>query len=149
MGTLLDRFKFWHRAAATPIWHSRIERERTAIGRFNDNVQQRLDGQVSPKTLHDLLVAFDELLTNVLMHATQAAGPIEVELCRDRRAVRVSISYLASEFDPTAWRPAASGATIAASRIGGLGITLVRTLMDEFKYEYVDGRNVVTLVKRI
>ena len=34
------------------------------------------------------------------------------------------------------------------SRIGGLGIQLVRKLMDEFRYEYVDGHNVLTIAKR-
>lgn len=129
------------------VWSARVERERTAIGRFSDSVQQKLQAQVPQKALHDILVALDELLTNVVMHAEQAAGPIEVELRYGVRAVEATISYIATEFDPTTWRAAPSGMTIAASRIGGLGIQLVRTLMDEFRYEYFDGRNVLKLVK--
>lgn len=147
MGSLIDRWRFWRRRPAT-VWQLRVERERSAIGRFSDEVQRRLQTEMPEKVVHDMLVALDELMTNVVMHAEQAAGPIEVELRYDMRAVQARISYLAVEFDPTTWRAPEVGATIAASRIGGLGIKLVRTLLDEFRYEYVDGRNVLILVKR-
>jgi anti-sigma regulatory factor (Ser/Thr protein kinase) len=147
MGRFLDRLRFWRRAASPPL-RLRVERERTAIGRCSDSLQNDLQDRVPAKALHDVLVALDELLTNVIMHAEQAAGPIDVEVQRSQRELELRIGYLADEFDPTAWRAAHSGMTIAASRIGGLGIHLVRTLMDDFRYEYVDGRNLLTLVKR-
>lgn len=147
MGKITDRLWFWRRPGA-PAWRVRVERERGAIGRFNETVEQKLAGQVPAKVVHDLQVAFDELLTNVVMHARQAAGPIEVELQHDRRKVTATIRYLADEFDPTTWREESLSMTVAASRIGGLGIALVRRLTDEFRYEYVDGHNVLILVKR-
>ena len=147
MGNFFARFRFWQRQPVT-LWRARVERERAAIGRFNDEVQSRLDGKVPGQVVHDLLVVFDELLTNVVMHAEQAAGPIEVELNRRRNAVAAKISYLAVEFDPTTWRAAPAGMTVATSQIGGLGIQLVRRLTDEFHYAYVDGHNVVTVAKR-
>lgn len=147
MGRFLGRLRFWQRAPIPPL-RLRVERERTAIGRCSDSLQSELQDAVPPKALHDLLVALDELLTNVIMHAEQAAGPIEIEVQRSARAIELRIGYLADEFDPTAWRAAESGVTIAASRIGGLGIHLVRSLMDDFRYEYADGRNVLTVVKR-
>ncbi len=147
MGKLLDRWRFWRRRPAT-VWQSRVERERGAIGRLNDEVQRRLQTELPQNVVHDVLVAFDELLTNVVMHAEQAAGPIDIELRYGARAVQATITYLAAEFDPTTWRAASSGSTLAASHIGGLGIQLVRALLDEFRYDYSDGRNVLTLVKR-
>jgi anti-sigma regulatory factor (Ser/Thr protein kinase) len=147
MGKITDRLRFWPRASA-PAWRTRVERERSAIGRFNETVEQKLVGQVPAKVVHDLQVVFDELLTNVVMHAQQAAGPIEIELQHDRYRVTATIRYLADEFDPTTWREESLSMTVAASRIGGLGIALVRRLMDEFRYEYVDGHNVLKLVKR-
>ena len=33
--------------------------------------------------------------------------------------------------------------------IGGLGIHLVRQLMDEIRYERVEGKNILTLVKKV
>jgi anti-sigma regulatory factor (Ser/Thr protein kinase) len=146
MGNFLQRFGFWRRQPAL-LWRARVERERAAIGRFNDEVLKRLEGKLPAAAIHDLLVVFDELLTNVVMHAEQAAGPIEVEICHGRHVATATISYLALEFDPTTWRAAPAGMTVATSRIGGLGIQLVRRLMDDFHYEYVDGHNVVKIAK--
>ncbi|HET7797459.1 MAG TPA: ATP-binding protein [Nevskia sp.] len=95
-----------------------------------------------------LQVALDELLTNVIMHAEQAAGPIDVEIARAPDALDTRISYLADEFDPTSWTPPQRGTSVETARIGGLGIELVRMLMDEFRHEYADGCNVLMLRKR-
>jgi len=147
MGNFFDRLRFWRRQPVL-LWRARVERERAAIGRFNDEVLARLGGKVPQQAVHDLMVVFDELLTNVVMHAEQAAGPIEVELNRGRSVVGATIRYLAVEFDPTTWRAGPAGMTVATSRIGGLGIQLVRRLMDDFRYEYIDGHNIVIVAKR-
>jgi anti-sigma regulatory factor (Ser/Thr protein kinase) len=141
---------WWRKApqAIVPVLRARIARERAAIGAFNDTLERSLQSQVSESALRAVQVALDELLTNVIMHAEQAAGPIEVEIVREQNIVATTISYIADEFDPTSWRPAPRGTTVAAARVGGLGIQMVRTLMDEFSYAYDAGRNVVTLRKR-
>ncbi len=134
--------------AATAAWHFVIERERMAVGRFNAAIEQTLQTQAPESALRALQVALDELLTNVIMHAEQAAGPIEVDITRAVDALDAMISYAASPFDPTAWTPAARSGSVATARIGGLGIALVRSLVDDFRYAYNDGRNVVILRKR-
>ena len=98
--------------------------------------------------MRPLQIALDELLTNVIMHAPQASGPIELRLARSAGALDVTISYLADPFDPTVWESSPGGTSIEDSQIGGLGIPLVRALMDDFRHEYVDGRNILHLRKR-
>jgi anti-sigma regulatory factor (Ser/Thr protein kinase) len=144
---------WWRRGARTPPparapLQFRVERERSAIARLNDTVERTLQAQIPEGALRALQIALDELLTNVVMHAAQAAGPIEVEIAHEPDALATTISYLADEFDPTSWRPVERDVTVANSRIGGHGIALVRSLMDEFRYAYSDGRNVVRLRKR-
>jgi serine/threonine-protein kinase RsbW len=134
--------------APTASWQFVIERERVAVGRFNAAMAQTLRTFAPEAALRALQVSLDELLTNVIMHAEHAAGPIEVEVERVADALDTTIRYIAREFDPTAWKPAAPGTSVAATRIGGLGIALVRSLMDDFRYSYDDGRNVVRLRKR-
>ena len=53
------------------------------------------------------------------------------------------------EFDPTAVDEADTTQSSENRKIGGLGIHIVRRLMDSVSYEYSNGRNVVTLEKRI
>jgi anti-sigma regulatory factor (Ser/Thr protein kinase) len=144
---------WWRRrprtSAAAAVWRFRVERDRSAIGKLNDSIAQQLRASVPESALRAVQVAVDELLTNVLMHAEQAAGPIEVEISRVREAVDTTIVYVAAEFDPTTWQPPVAGMTVATARIGGHGIELVRSLMDEFRYVHEAGRNVLTLRKRL
>lgn len=146
--------KWWSKPqseAAAPtgvVWHLRVERERGSVGRLNDRLELKLGPSVPDVVLRPLQVALDELLTNVIMHAQQASGPIELQLARSAGALDVTISYLADPFDPTVWQSEPGASSIETSQIGGLGIPLVRALMDDFRHEYVDGRNVVHLRKR-
>jgi anti-sigma regulatory factor (Ser/Thr protein kinase) len=148
-----ERLRKWFRStpSAVPtgvVWHLRVERDRSAIGRLNDRLEQQLSPSVPEAALRAVQVSLDELLTNVLMHAQNASGPIDFKLSRSTGALDVTMSYLADRFDPTAWKGEVKAKTIQAAEIGGHGIPLVRTLMDEFRYEYRDGANVVHLRKK-
>jgi anti-sigma regulatory factor (Ser/Thr protein kinase) len=130
------------------VWSLRLDRDRAAIGKLNDRIEQNLLPSVPDTIVRSLQVALDELLTNVIMHARQADGPIELQLARSAGVLDVTIRYLADPFDPTASQALPKAASISDSQLGGLGIPLVRALMDEFRHEYVDGRNVVHLRKK-
>ncbi|HXD84427.1 MAG TPA: ATP-binding protein [Rudaea sp.] len=130
------------------VWKLRVERDRAAIGRFNERMEKTLLPSVPETALRALQISVDELLTNVLMHAQQATGTIDLQLARSPGAVDATIEYLAEPFDPTTWRPLPMGDSIDAARIGGHGIPLVRQLMDDFRYEHVDGRNILHLRKK-
>src|SRR5215468_2400332 len=84
------------------VWNLRLERDRSAIGKLNDRIEQNLLPSVPDTVVRSLQVALDELLTNVIMHAQQAAGPIELQLARSAGALDVTIRYTADSFDPTA-----------------------------------------------
>jgi sigma-B regulation protein RsbU (phosphoserine phosphatase) len=50
-------------------------------------------------------------------------------------------------FDPTKAENVDTTLSAEQRPIGGLGIHLVRTIMDEIEYSYTDGQNVLTLRK--
>ena len=151
MGKLRDQWQsLWGKAGPEPppmVWRVRVDRERSAIGRLNDRIEQTLASRVPDEVLRALQVALDELLTNVVMHARHASGPVEIELTHAAGALHAKLNYIAAEFDPTAVQ-GEDVTSVADSRIGGLGLLLVRSLMDEVRYEYVDGCNVLHLRKR-
>ena len=130
------------------VWNLRLQRDRSAIGKLNDRIEQNLLPSVPDTIVRSLQVALDELLTNVIMHAQHASGPIELQLARSAGTLDVTIRYSADAFDPTAAKGAAAPASVSDSQLGGLGIPLVRALMDEFRHEYIDGCNVVYLRKK-
>lgn len=130
-------------------WLFRIARERGAISEFCAALERRLPSDyASADALRAFQVAFDELLTNVVMHADGPQdAPIEVLLKRDPVEVTALLRYRASAYDPTT-RPAPDvEASIAERDIGGLGVHLVRELMTRFEHRYVDGWNELTLAR--
>ena len=93
-------------------------------------------------------VTFDELLTNVVMHAD---GPldegVEILLRRDADAVTAVLRYRATAYDPTSRPDPDLDAPVMQRKIGGLGVHLARKLMQRFEYRYEAGCNEITLVR--
>lgn len=96
-------------------------------------------------------VAVDELLANALSHGRTGRDPcsvtVEVEL--DNERLIVTLTDDGPPFDP--FKQAAPDTTLSVDerQIGGLGVHLVRELMDEVSYQRRDGHNVVILVKQL
>ncbi|MEO5903256.1 MAG: ATP-binding protein [Gemmatimonadaceae bacterium] len=96
-------------------------------------------------------VALDELLANELSHgmAGRDTGSVTVEVELNQERVKVTITDDGPRFDPFSQAPPDTTLPIDERAIGGLGIHLVRQLMDDVSYERRDGHNVVVLVKRL
>ncbi len=96
-------------------------------------------------------VALDELLANELSHGMtgREAGSVTVEVELDQECVTVTITDDGTPFDP--FQQAAPDTTLPVDerQIGGLGLHLVRELMDDVSYQRRDGQNVVVLVKHL
>ena len=60
-----------------------------------------------------------------------------------------TISDSGIPFDPTKQKPADTTLSAEERAIGGLGIHLVRQLMDEVTYSREENKNVLTLIKKI
>jgi serine/threonine-protein kinase RsbW len=95
-------------------------------------------------------VALDELLTNTVSYGLAgAAGEVTVagELQQDR--LTVTISDDGKPFDPFQRSAPDTTLSVEDRPIGGLGIHLVRHLVDDVSYQRRDGRNVVALTRRL
>lgn len=94
-------------------------------------------------------VALDEFLHNTIVYGfTGRKGgevSVEVELSGDR--VTVTLTDDGTPFDPLGMATPETAPSVAEQRIGGLGIHLVRRMMDEVSYYRRTERNVVVLVK--
>lgn len=104
-----------------------------------------------PAVRRDLLVALDELLANCVSHglAGRSDGEVRVEASVADDRLRVTLSDNGRPFDPLA-RPAPDTTLSVEERpIGGLGIHLVRQLMDTVRYQRIGDRNVIELVKHL
>lgn len=95
-------------------------------------------------------VALDEVLSNVVNHGFAGQqGSIEIQLRLAERGLELVVLDDAPPFDPLAAPAADTAAALEERPIGGLGILVVRKLMESVEYERVDGRNRLTLRRKL
>lgn len=94
-------------------------------------------------------LAVEEAVTNIIDYAYPdgAEGTIKIAIEADANAIRFVITDTGAEFDPTSVTKADTTLGIDDRPIGGLGVFLVRNLMDSINYERIDGKNVLRLEK--
>ena len=96
-------------------------------------------------------LALEEIFMNVVMHGSHGRSDVwaEVILGRHGDLVELTIRDNGNPFDPlTAPEPDIT-AVMEDRRIGGLGVHLIRTLMDDVAYHLVDNCNVLVMRKRL
>ncbi len=98
----------------------------------------------------ELQVALEEVASNVIKHGFRdgATHTFTVALSADADCVTAVVTDDAPAFDPLARAEVDIALPLEARPIGGLGIHLVRHLMDDVAYERRGARNVLTLRRR-
>ena len=125
------------------------------VGKMNE-VQDFVAGCIKDvaddMTVTQISLAVEEVFVNIASYAYQdSVGEAEVcvELKTDPSAVRITFADSGIPFDPlNAEEP---DLTLSAEErpIGGLGIFLVKELMDDVDYKYEGGKNILTFEKRL
>ena len=101
--------------------------------------------------IDDIILATDEAVTNIIVHGYEGQeGDISISLCREPDACVVILEDNAPAYDPNDAPQPDINAPLASRPLGGLGVHLIRHLMDELRYQQKsDGTNELTLVKRM
>jgi anti-sigma regulatory factor (Ser/Thr protein kinase) len=107
--------------------------------------EQRLPGNV----VNALNVVLDEAVSNAINHGYDAGarGEIAVRLRRTADRVEVEVADDGRPFDPLQAPPPDLTLPLDQRPIGGLGIHLIRNLMDEVSYVRRGNRNVLKMVR--
>jgi anti-anti-sigma factor len=96
-------------------------------------------------------VVLDELLANTLSHgfAGRDDGEVTVEAQLRDGVLTVTLIDNGEKFDPFAREAPDTSLSVEDRPIGGLGIHLVKKLVDDVEYQWKARRNVVVLSKRV
>jgi len=96
-------------------------------------------------------LALDEAVSNVVLYAYPEGteGFVNIEAVASSEKIKFIITDNGKPFDPTATRDPDITLSAEERPIGGLGIYIVRQVMDSVNYEFINGKNVLTLRKKL
>ena len=109
------------------------------------------DGGFSDKDVYNIQLATDEAASNIIEHAYEKIRDGILELSCAMQDDRITITLIdhGESFDPSEIPLPDLKADLSKRKIGGLGIFLMRKLMDEVHYEVNPKRgNILTMTKR-
>jgi serine/threonine-protein kinase RsbW len=130
----------------------RLPADLREIERLNRVIRQFGDlHEVPSRVLYAVNLALDEVVTNVVRHGFDDAGGQEIvaHLTAKTGEVVTEVTDGGRAFDPMAVPPPNLEAPLSERTLGGLGIHLIRSLMDGVEYRRENGKNVLTMRKRI
>jgi serine/threonine-protein kinase RsbW len=102
---------------------------------------------VHPRRVIHLELATEEAVTNICSYAYEIPpGQLSIRVSRADDAVRVEFIDNGVPFDPLAADAPDLQADLESREVGGLGIFLIRRLLDEVHYHRRDNHNILSLV---
>jgi serine/threonine-protein kinase RsbW len=106
---------------------------------------------VSESLINKILLCVDELITNIIGHAYADSNEhaVSLQALVAPTFVQLELRDDGVPFDPTKQTRADTQGTLDERSIGGLGIHLVKSLMDKVEYEREGDYNVLKATKFI
>ncbi|MGF7158905.1 anti-sigma regulatory factor (Ser/Thr protein kinase)/class 3 adenylate cyclase [Rhodoligotrophos appendicifer] len=135
-----------------PALHLSVANSLSEIERIAEAVEAFCEANgFGPDVAHALNLSLDELLTNTITHGfkDEQEHVIDLRIERHGPEVVVRLSDDAAPFDPREAPVPDLDADVDDREIGGLGVFLVREMMDGIDYVRRDGRNELMLTKLV
>lgn len=108
--------------------------------------EQMGEANVSAKLRSQVNVAVDEVFSNIAQHSGATVVTLGCRITEDEIELRFSDN--GRPYDSTETPDPDTSLSAADRKVGGLGIFMVKKTMDELHYEYMDGLNILTLIKK-
>jgi anti-sigma regulatory factor (Ser/Thr protein kinase) len=109
------------------------------------------DHGLPSKLCAEFTLALDEVLTNIISYGYPDPGEhtIIVRLAFEDGCLRAEVEDDGVPFNPLTAAEPDTAAPLEDRKIGGLGILIVKKLMDAVAYERAGGKNILILKKRV
>ena len=123
--------------------------------RLND-VREFISGQArlhgfSEDDINKITIAVDEACTNIIKHGYNYSPDkkIDVEIVRNGQDFEIIISDKGKQFDPSAIQTPDMKDYFEHYRRGGLGVYLMKRIMDRVEFNLQSDRNVLRMIKTL
>ena len=109
------------------------------------------DFSLSPDIVFNLNLVLEEAVVNIINYAypKEEHESIYLSARMHEGSIVLVLTDTGKEFDPTAAPEADVTLSADERQIGGLGIFLIRQIMNEVKYQRIEGKNILTLEKKL
>ena len=106
---------------------------------------------VSEMSMMQLELAVEEIFVNISNYAYQDTGKVWIgcDVEKDTMSITITFKDSGAEFDPLSMPEPDTSAPALDRPIGGLGIFLVKRIVDGISYRRRDGYNILTIEKRL
>ncbi len=115
------------------------------------NEQMELVG-CSPRLMTQVDLAVEEInvnIANYAYHPEVGEAQVRCEAGGDPFSITIGFTDRGKPYNPLERETPDITASAEERQIGGLGILMVKKLMDDIKYEFRDGKNILILKKHI
>jgi len=105
---------------------------------------------LEPKITNKIHLAFEEAAVNIINYAygdESGTITIECDYIKEKKMFRIVLIDEGQAFNPLASENPNINAPVQDRPIGGLGIFMIRQIVDEIFYERIDNKNVFTMIK--
>lgn len=119
------------------------------VAQFIEEIGEELG--LSMELQMNLNLVMEEMVSNVIFYAYPQEADAEIELLAksDGKELTFVLTDQGREFDPTAKEDADPNVNPAEREIGGMGIFIVKNIMNQVTYQRLDGKNLLTMTKGI
>ena len=110
------------------------------------------ENEAEPKKVYQMNLALEEILVNICKYAYSGnKGRIDIafEISKDPKQLHVVIKDQGKEFNPLAKEDPDLDTPLEDRKIGGLGIFLVKNMVDDIKYQRTNNENVLEIIKKL
>lgn len=130
----------------------KVPAKRNQLDIVQDFVKKQLEKYACPPDIElTIEIAIEEIFVNIASYAYNPEdGDAEIKCEIEENPLCVTVQFMDNgvPFDPLAKEDADLSKEALLSRIGGLGIYMVKQSMDQVTYEYKRGMNILTIKKK-
>ena len=104
------------------------------------------------KTVMKMNVALDEIFSNIIKYGYSGQpGPVTIRVAEKPAEHAVELTFIdeGTPYDPLQAKEPDTTLGVDERTPGGLGLFLVKKMMDDVSYAFTDGKNVLTLMKKL
>jgi anti-sigma regulatory factor (Ser/Thr protein kinase) len=129
--------------------HKQFARSNESLTPIYDFIETFLDDRgVAESARYPVHFAIEELFTNMVKYSPGNTNKIMVDVDADDTEVTVTITdYDVEPFDVTKKRAVDTQSPVDERPVGGLGLHLIRHMVDSLSYHYADRKSHITFTK--